>query len=110
MKQLIRLEEVELYNLTSSQSPNGDYVKTETLIGTYQVIRESLTDNISATVYGADLNKMIRFSSVNKLLENYLFTKWNNTSDNVSKYRIKYNENYYKIKSLTSHYVDGERL
>lgn len=110
MKQLIRLEEAELYNKTSTQSPNGDFVKVETLVGKYKVIKESLTDNISATLYGANLNKMVRFSSVNKELENYLFTKWNSTSDNISKYVIKYDNNYFKIINLTSHYVDGERL
>lgn len=110
MKQLIRLEEVELYNVISTQSPNGDFIKTESLIDTYEVIKESLTDSISATVYGANLNKMVRFSSVNKKLENFLFTKWNNTSDNISKYLIKYDGNYYKINSLTARYVDGERL
>lgn len=110
MKQLIRLEEVELYKIISSQSSNGDFVKTPTLINSYKVIKESLTDNISATVYGANINKMVRFSSVNKELEKYLFTKWNNTSDNVSKYQIKYDDNFYKIKNLTERYIDGERL
>lgn len=110
MKQLIRLEEVGLYNITQTQSSNGDFVKTSTLVKKYQAIIESLTDNVSATVYGAKLNKMVRFSSVNKELENYLFSKYNNTSDNISKYQILYNNNYYKIVSLNKKYIDGERL
>lgn len=109
MKQLIRLREAELYKLTSVQTSNGDYVKSETLIKKYQVIVESLTDNISATIYGANINKMVRFSSVNKELENYLFTKWNNTSDNISKYQIKFENNFYKIESLTAKYIDCQR-
>ena len=109
MKQLIRLKEAELYKLSSSQTSNGDYVKSQIFVKKYQVITQSLTDNISATIYGANINKMVRFSSVNKELENFLFTKWNNTSDNISKYQIKYDGNFYKIESLTAKYIDCQR-
>lgn len=109
MKQLIRLKEAELYKISSTQTSNGDYIKSQTLVKKYQVIVQSLTDNISATIYGANINKMVRISSVNKELENFLFTKWNNTSDNISKYEIKFEDNFYKIESLTSKYIDCQR-
>lgn len=110
MKQLIRLKDVDLYNNTSTQQPNGEYVKVATKIASYKVIIEEIRDAISASIYGADLNKMLRISSINSELENYLFTKLNNSSDNISKYQIYYGNNKYDIENLTRKYIDCKRV
>lgn len=110
MKQLIRLKNVELYNNISSQQPNGEFIKISNLIASYKCIIEEIRDDISASIYGADLTKMIRISSVNSELENYLYTKLNNSSDNISKYQIKYGNNNYTIENLTRKYIDCKRL
>lgn len=110
MKQLIRLNQVSLYKLQTEQLPDGDYKDTLTLTNHYKVIIEELTDEISTELYGADINRMIRVSSVNKSLEKFLYTKLNNTSDNVSKYEIEFGNNMYEIKNVRSSYIDCKRL
>ena len=110
MKQLTRLESIELYKIGKETLPDGDSQETETLIGSYKVITQELNDNVSATIYGADINKILRISSVNKILEILLKEKLNNTSDNISKYRINYNQSSYKVKDVKTRYIDIERL
>lgn len=110
MKQLIRLKEVSLYKSVPIELPDGDYSDTLSLIGKYKVIIEELIDEISVELYGADLNRMIRLSSVNSNLEKYLYTKLNNTSDNISKYEIEFLDNKYEIKNVRMNYIDCKRL
>ena len=110
MKQLTRLESIDLYKIGKEILPDGDSQETETLIGTYKVVIQELNDNVSATIYGADINKILRISSVNKILEILLKEKLNNSSDNISKYRISYGESSYKVKDVKSKYIDIERL
>lgn len=110
MKQLTRLQEIELCQLTKSITPDGDTQEVSTKVGEYKVVVQELTDNVSATIYGANINKMLRMSSVNKILEILLKSKLNNTSDNISKYRITYLDNVFKIVDVKSKYFDIERL
>ena len=110
MKQLTRLESIELYRIGKETLPDGDVQETETQIGTYKVVIQELNDNVSATIYGADINKILRISSVNKILEILLKEKLNNTSDNISKYSISYGTSKYKVKDVKSRYIDIERL
>ena len=110
MKQLTRLESIELYRIGKETLPDGDVQETETQIGTYKVVIQELNDNVSATIYGADINKILRISSVNKILEILLKEKLNNTSDNISKYRISYGNSKHKVKDVKSRYIDIERL
>lgn len=110
MKQLTRLESIQLYSLGKTTLPDGDTQETETLVGNYKVVAQELNDNVSATIYGANINKIIRISSVNKILEILLKEKLNNTSDNISKYRITYGTSKYKIVDVKSKYIDIERL
>ena len=93
MKQLTRLESIKLYRIGKETLPDGDVQETETQIGTYKVV-----------------NKILRISSVNKILEILLKEKLNNTSDNISKYRISYGTSKYKVKDVKSRYIDIERL
>ena len=110
MKQLTRLESINLYRIGKETLPDGDSQETETLVGTDKVVVQELNDNVSATIYGADINKILRISSVNKILEILLKEKLNNTSDNISKYRISYGESKYKVNDVKSKYIDIERL
>lgn len=110
MKQLTRLESIDLYSIGKESLPDGDSQETETKIGTYKVVIQELNDNVSATIYGSDINKILRVSSVNKILEILLKEKLNNTSDNISKYRISYRDSKYKIRDVKSKYIDVERL
>ena len=110
MKQLTRLESIDLYKIGKEILPDGDSQETEILVGSYKVVIQELNDNVSATLYGADINKILRISSVNKILEILLKEKLNNTSDNISKYRISYGTSKSKVKDVKSKYIDIERL
>ena len=110
MKQLTRLDSIDLYSIGKTTLPDGDSQETKTLVGSYKVVVQELNDNVAATIYGANINKILRMSSVNKILEILLKEKLNNTSDNISKYRITYKSSDYKIVDVKSRYIDVERV
>lgn len=109
-KRLIDLVECNLIKITPNTLPDGDIVDVETNIGTYKVTIQELNDNVSASIYGANITDMVRISSINGILEMLLKSKLNNTSDNISKYQILYDNTYYKIKNVKSKYIDIERV
>lgn len=110
MKRLINLESIELYKLDKIILDDGDSKEEETNIGSYRVIVQEVNDKISANIYGANINKMLRIGSVNRILEILLKEKVNNSSDNISKYRISYGDSKYKVVDVKSKYIDIERL
>ena len=110
MKRLINLESIELYKLDKIILDDGDSKEEEINIGSYRVIVQEVNDKISANIYGANINKMLRVGSVNRILEILLKEKVNNSSDNISKYRISYGDSKYKVVDVKSKYIDIERL
>lgn len=106
--QLSRLKPAELKVATKTKQANGSSVDTYTKVADYKVILQELTDEVSASIYGADINKTYRISSPRQVLEKYLQTKLNNTSDNVSKYFLFVGDKQYKIVSVKEHWVDVE--
>lgn len=113
MKQLIRLKDVSLFKYSVVITADGDRQETATKIGDYKVIIQELSDSVDATIYGSNINKMVRISSVRDLLEKYLRPKLNNTDDNISMYKIHYTNdagiNKFKIISVKEKYIDCER-
>lgn len=101
---------IELKKATKIKQANGIYIDSYTLDGNYYVQKQSLEDEVSATVYGANLNNMLRLRSPGRELESYLLTKANNKSDNVSKYFIFINDVQYKIVAVNEEYVDILRI
>ena len=106
--QLKRLVKATLKFADRTKQANGTYLTTLTEIGNYKVIMQELTDEISANIYGANLNKMSRLSSPNTRLEKYLRTKVNNEVDNISKYFIIIDGTEYKIVSVKNNWIDIE--
>lgn len=109
-KQLIRLKSCELYKVTPTSTDDGDITESYDKIGDYKITTQELSDNVSASVYGANITKMLKISSVHQILEILLKSKLNNSSDNVSKYRILLDNIYYKIVDVKSKYIDIERI
>ena len=109
-KQLTRLISCDLFKVLQVQTPDGDVSNIQSKEGTYSIVYQELADEVSANIYGANLNKIRRISSVNNLLEILLRSKLNNTSDNISKYRITFNDDTYKITDVKSKYIDIERI
>lgn len=109
-KQLIRLKSCELFKVVPITLDDGDITDDYQSQGNYKVEVQELTDDVSASIYGADITKMIRISSIHNILEILLKGKLNNSSDNISKYQILLDSSYYKIKNVKSKYIDIERI
>lgn len=108
--QLRYLKEVELKKATKIKQPNGTYIEPLTLISPYSIQKQELNDDVSVSMYGADLNKITRIRSINDELEVYLKSKLNNNTDNISKYYIIMDEVKYKIISVREKWVDIQAL
>lgn len=108
--QLRYLKSVDLKKATREKQPNGTYIETLTLISSYQVQTQELNDDVSVSIYGADINKITRIKSVNKELEAYLKSKMNNEDDNISKYYIILDDTKYKIRSVRENWIDIEAI
>lgn len=96
------LETITLKKVTKTKQINGSYLENYEIIKDYDIQRQELDDEISASIYGANIVNMLRIKSPLKDLEMYLKTKLNNKSDNISQYYIFINEAKYRIKSVNS--------
>lgn len=105
--QLRYLVDCALIHNTKVKQPNGSYTLNVNIIGVYKVQIQKLTDSISATIYGADINRMYRFSSPLKELEKAIANKFNFNEDNVTNYSIKHEDKIYKIVAINDNWVDA---
>lgn len=110
MKLLRYLEEVELHKSVKIKQRNGSYVNEYKLVNKYKVQKQNLTDQVSATIYGANITKMFKISTPLMSLENYLIPKVDNKTDNISLYAIKLNNNMYRIRSVLESGIEIERI
>lgn len=85
-------------------------METLECIKKYSIQTQELSDEISASIYGANIYKMLRIRSVNKELENYLYYKTNNKQDNISYYYIFIKNRKYKIKAVNQSGIDLELI
>ena len=86
---LIRyLKSIILKKAITVKQENGSRIEEYEDINEYQVQIQEVDDQVSASIYGASIIKMLRIKSSLSKLENYLETKLNNTTDNISKYYI----------------------
>lgn len=104
------LETATIKKATKSKQENGTYKETLTIVKSYRVQEQELNDEISASIYGANVYKMLRIKSVNKELEDFLYTKVNNKQDNISLYYIFINSKKYKIVAVNTSGIDLELI
>lgn len=71
---------------------------------------QAIEDEISSTIYGANINRMLRLKSPRYKLEDYLITKVDNINDNISNYYVEIDDHDYKIIAVTRSKIDIERL
>lgn len=103
------LKPVTLKKANKVKQSNGTYTNIYDIISVYNVQIQSLTDDtVSATIYGANLNKMLRISSPLQELEKYLLPKVDNKEDNISLYYIFYGTKTYKIVAVSEDRIDLE--
>lgn len=110
MKLVRYLKEVNLLKSVNVKQPNGAYIKSYENIGSYKVQEKTLNDEISASIYGANINKMLNLSTALGDLEEYLIPKVDNKEDNISLYFIKIKDKIYKITSVRTGSIVVERL
>lgn len=110
MKLIRTLGKATLLKTDNVKQSNGVYTKTFNKIDDYEVAKQSLKDQISATIYGANIDKMLKISTALGNLEAYLLPKVDNKADNISLYFIQINGTKYKIKSVTENDITIERL
>jgi len=110
MKQLRYLKTIELDKGTTSTQSNGARVTAFTKVADYRVQTQELTDEISVSIYGSDIDRMYRISSPRYTLEAYLAGKNNNSDDNVSQYTILLNNARYRIRAVKEHWIDIELM
>jgi len=103
---IIDLEKVTLYEVTKGRKPDGDPTETHNEIGTYDAGVQYLDDSVAASIYGANVNKTYRVSSLHFDLEQYLLPKINNKPDNLTNYLIGYSGNKFKLERVTPKYID----
>ena len=105
------LSKCTLKKATKEKTNTGNLINTGyTIIGDYRIQEQTLQDEITSTMYGADVNKMLRIASPLHKLEKYLLPKVDNKVDNVSDYYIFYNDVQYKIIAVRSYYIDLRRI
>lgn len=110
MKMIRYLEEVELIKSVNEKQPNGTVIKTFNHINNYRVQKRSLEDEVSASIYGANITRMWNIASPLKDLEEYLIPKVDNQEDNISFYFIMLGDTRYKINSVKDSGIDIERV
>ena len=110
MIQLRYLIDVQLDKGSREKQSNGSILVTYEKVDDYKVQLQELTDEVSAAIYGADVERMYRLTSPNNSLERFLFSKVNNTSDNISMYSLLINSVRYKVKVVRRHWIDVEIL
>lgn len=102
------LNTITLKKGTKAKQKNGSYLETYEKIKDYQVQINELDDEISASIYGANLVNMLRIKSPLSQLETFLKAKLNNKADNISQYFIFIDDSKYRIKSVNSKGVEIE--
>lgn len=110
MKLIRHIEKVNLLKSSKEKQANGTYIDTFKGISSYPIVKKNLRDEISATIYGSNINKMYSISSPLGDLEEYLLSKVNNKEDNVSLYCIEYKNSKYKITSVTETDIIIDRI
>ena len=103
--QLRYLQEIALYKTTRKKQPNGSYIDSYDFVKAYETQEQELTDDVSVSMYGADIRNITRIKSIKGELEAYLKPLMVSEEDNISKYIIVLNGLKYSVKTVKS-YVD----
>jgi len=106
--QLRHLKSFTLYKATKTKQSNGAYIDTFVLQSTYPCQIQEIDDGVSASLYGAKIDKMWRISSIKGQLETFLNSKLVPSSDNVSDYFLVNDGKKYKISTIKFHWIDIE--
>lgn len=102
------LVQATLNEATDVLQDNGLMLHEEQEIGNYNVRFYELNDEISAHIYGANLNRMYRIQSPQRKIEKFMATKTNTSPDNISNYFVYIDERKYRVVSVKMNWIDLE--
>lgn len=108
MNQLRYLKKCILLKGTKVKQANGNMIMSYELVREYDVQIQKVTDSISASIYGADINRVYRFLTPLKELETYLFTRFDYGTDNVTNYYLELESKRYKVVAINDNWVDAK--
>lgn len=101
------LSNATLKKATKEKTSTGSLINASyEEIKDYRIQEQVLQDEVTSTMYGSDVNKMIRIASPLHDLEAYLSPKVDNIEDNISNYYIFYKGKQYKIVAVRDYYID----
>ena len=106
--QLRYKETIVLKKKIKVKQSNGVNINDYTDVKPYVIEKQDMFDEVSASIYGTTINKMYRISSARHILEAFLKPLINNTKDNISDYKIAYNNGLYKIVVVKDKWIDIE--
>lgn len=106
MKAIRKLKVGLLQKSKREKTSNGFNIESFEDIESYKIVMQELVDEISATIYGANIQKTYRISSPYYKIERFLFTKLTENKDNISYYYIVIDSKRYKIVSVKSKWID----
>ena len=105
------LEKATLKKANKEKTSSGSLINVSyEKIDDYRIQEQTLQDEVSSTIYGSDVNKMLRVASPLHRLERYLLPKVDNKDDNISLYYLFYKDVQYKIVAVRDYYIDLSRL
>lgn len=110
MKLIRYLIKAELLKSEDNKQPNGVVLKTFNTIGEYKVVKKNLNDQVNATIYGSNVDKMLSISTPLGNLEKFLMPKVSNKEDNISNYYIVIDNTKYKITSVQDKNIVIDRV
>lgn len=108
--ELVKLTDITLKSSIETKQANGTKTKSYIKVDDYKAWVQSLEDEVNSQIYGANIYKVFRIKTPRKDLENFLKSKVNNTSDNISKYYIFIADNIYKINDAKTSGITVERI
>ena len=88
---LSKLTPIILYSVKSTRGVDGDIIEEYVnIFETKGAVQYLASDEITASAYGANLDKTYRFKSIHNDLEHFLLEKTNNSPDNLTKYLVEW--------------------
>lgn len=108
--QLRYLKDIQLLLSERVKQANGSVIEVLSVVDTYSIQAQELDDSVSVSVYGADINTMLRLRSVRGDLEAFLAPKMAHESDNISKYFVALDGLKYRVVAVRQRGVDVQMV
>ena len=97
---LDNLKKIILKKSIKEKQLNGTYINNYRNISEAYIIHNPIEDELSATIYGTDLNRIVRITSKDLEFNNLIKSKLNSNEDNIKMYYIELENVLYTIEMV----------